>query len=463
MISICKKSDILLESRTLLREAALSVVGKFEILLEKEPLNSLIPQQLAIAYRILGQFERSREMSELSQRIEGRLMCGDFRPRRNEEGIHRSSDLDYITLPKEFVGGLFSGLMHPIAYLRHIEDLRNAMQNKKFSHRFVNVFGRFCGGFPSAFGLVYCISRFHNDPRIVLPLGLSLIVTNSVSYYRIVCSSIKCKFENFDDDTLVGFYKAFKGNLRGAYEIFRAKNDLSRACMIGDFYLEEAEMNMRLLEKEGLINLNIMNLLTKKSLEIYKKMHDPTNLTRIASDYSNEGFFESSSELWEKYYALKNQVKKDNKKISSREKNNGTPTFHLSKEDRDILVKECEEICRSRYKNHSVNLPYTPRMETGLYRALYLLDSLKGYKDFAYYMTKARIYRLLDFKKSAEKCESIINLMERDKITLEEKAKVLKKMKELHFHANPLDKIKSLESMKIKSSLTDEALEYLSR
>jgi len=41
------------ESRNLLKESALNVTKKLEALLEKEPLNSFIPEQLAVCYKII--------------------------------------------------------------------------------------------------------------------------------------------------------------------------------------------------------------------------------------------------------------------------------------------------------------------------------------------------------------------------------------------------------------------------
>jgi len=459
--------SIVKESRNLLKEAALNVTKKLEALLEKEPLNSFIPEQLAVCYKILNQWERSREMQELSQRIEERLMNGNSDQTYNRVLGHDSKNSDYTLLPKKFMRGFFSGLTHPIAFFHHVDSFKNVLKEPMFSSRFVNMLGRFCGGFPAAYGLVYSVSRFYDKPRIILPLGLTLVATNSASAYSLLWKAMSFKFEDVDDDSLVGFYKAFKGDLEGAYHIFKAKKDRIHLEMIGDFYLDTAEAIIKKIEKESFFNQNIMSLLMKESLDIYSEVHDPTNIPRIASDYLKEGFTGYAEDLWQKYYALKNDKNKDDFIIGG----NGTePIFHLSQDVRNTLVRECSEMCRLRYSGHSIRLPYTPKNEKGLFKALYLMDNLEGAEDIVSFMTKAQIYGLLGFKKIAKRYESAINSIELSRITMEEKAKRLKKFKKLHIHAHTLDKVKSSKAMKMKGylkeengDLTEEAIEYLSR
>ena len=459
--------SIVKESRNLLKEAALNVTKKLEALLEKEPLNSFIPEQLAVCYKILNQWERSREMQELSQRIEERLMNGNSDQTYNRVLGHDSKNSDYTLLPKKFMRGFFSGLTHPIAFFHHVDSFKNVLKEPMFSSRFVNMLGRFCGGFPAAYGLVYSVSRFYDKPRIILPLGLTLVATNSASAYSLLWKAMSFKFEDVDDDSLVGFYKAFKGDLEGAYHIFKAKKDRIHLEMIGDFYLDTAETIIKKIEKESFFNQNIMSLLMKESLDIYSEVHDPTNIPRIASDYLKEGFTGYAEDLWQKYYALKNDKNKDDFIIGG----NGTePIFHLSQDVRNTLVRECSEMCRLRYSGHSIRLPYTPKNEKGLFKALYLMDNLEGAEDIVSFMTKAQIYGLLGFKKIAKRYESAINSIELSRITMEEKAKRLKKFKKLHIHAHTLDKVKSSKAMKMKGylkeengDLTEEAIEYLSR
>lgn len=454
------KNNTLDQSRFLLKEGALNVVKNLEPLLEKEPLNSLGPTRLAIAYKILGEFQKSRRMEELSKRIEERLRHGYSLPAGEERQLSQKTDSEDTLLPKEFAEGLFSGLTHPIAFFHHVESFKKVLKEPKFLHRLANIAGRFCGGMPAAYGVVYSFSRYYDDPIVVLPLGLSLIATNSASAYRFLCKALSFNFESLDDDSLIGFYKAFKGDLRGAYNIFRRKEDSVRISMVGDFYLDEAEANIKMLEKQGLISLHIMDLLMRKALIIYEKMHDPTNIGRIASGFMNEGFIESSNELWEKYYAFKKEKKKDGIVASNRRKE---PIFHLSRKDREILIKECTEMYRQRYKGRQVSLPYTPRREASLYKALYLLDNYEGERDMAYCMTKAQVYRMLGFKKSAEKYESIIHSMEMNRIAMEEKAKMLQKLKKFNVHSRSIDKIITPQTMGMRGYLSDEAVEYLSR
>jgi len=460
--------SIVKESRNLLKEAALNVTKKLEALLEKEPLNSFIPEQLAVCYKILNQWERSREMKGLSQRIEERLMNGNPDQTYNRVLDNGLKNSDYTLLPKKFMRGFFSGLTHPIAFFHHVDSLKNVLKDSRFSNRFVNMLGRFCGGFPAAYGLVYSVSRFYDKPRIILPLGLTLIATNSASAYSLLWKAISSKFEDVDDDRLVGFYKAFKGDLEGAYNIFKAKKDKVNLEMIGDFYLDEAEAIIKKIEKESFFNQNIMSLLMEKSIDIYSEVHDPTNIPRIASDYLKEGFTGYAEDLWRVYSILKNEKNKDDFIIGR----NGTkPIFHLSQEVRETLVRECSKMCRLRYTGHSVKLPYTTKNEKGLFKALSLMDNLDGAEDITSFIIKAQIYELLGFKKMAKRYESAINSIELSRITMEERAKTLKKFKKLHIHAHPLDKVKSSKAMKMKGylkeeekgDLTEEAIEYLSK
>ena len=76
MKNLHPENNTLEQSRFLLKEGAFNVVKNLEPLLEKEPLNSLGPTRLAIAYKILGEFQKSRMMEELSKRIEEKLRQG---------------------------------------------------------------------------------------------------------------------------------------------------------------------------------------------------------------------------------------------------------------------------------------------------------------------------------------------------------------------------------------------------
>jgi hypothetical protein len=453
-------TELLNESRILLKKSARLVAKKLELLLEKDPLNSFIPEQLAVCYKILGNWEKSREMSALSQKIEEKLMHGSPRPTKTEDTSRKPENLDHPLLAKGFAEGFFSGLTHPVAFCHHVDSFKDVLREPRFVSRFINIFGRFLGGFPSACGLVYSFTRFSDDPRFMLPLGLSLVATNSASAYRFLCKSISFNFNELDDDSLVGFYKAFKGDFESAYTIFKRKKDRTRLSMIGDFYLDEAETDTKMLKKKGLLNTHIMNVLMRKSMEIYTKVNDPSNVRRIASDYSNLGFTDFAEDSWRTYYELKNESEKNSIIFGN---NNPKPIYHLSPELRDILVKECEKMCKVRYKGRSAKVPYSPRREEKLFKALHLMDNWKGQRDVAYFMLKAQIYRLLGFKKSAEKCESAVQSIEINRITIEEKARTLKRLRKLNIHANPMAKLNQMKSMEIRGYLSEEAVNFLNR
>jgi|GEM_PF-1068688 hypothetical protein len=453
-------SQLINQSRTLLKESALSIINKLEPLLEKDSLNSYIPELLACSYKVLGQWERSRELLEISQKIEEKLKQGSSRQIKPENTTHDTENILHPLLVKAFMEGLFSGLIHPIVFFHHLDGIKNVLNEPKFANRFLKMLGRFCGGFPSACGLVYSVARFYDTPRIFLPLGLSLIATNSASAYRLLNNAIQFNFNDLDDDTLVGFYKAFIGDLEGAHKVFQEKKDRIHTCMIGDFYLDEAESDVKVLKKNGLLNVCLMNVLMKQPLEIYSKAHDPTNIRRIASDYSNLGFTEFAEDSWRKYYELENEKKKNHFIISQ---SNPKPIYRLTPENRDALIKECERLCRARYKGRSVKVPYSPRRELKLFKALCLMEDWKGERDINYFTLKAQIYRLLGFKKMAESCESAVQSIEINRITIEEKIKTLKKLKDLHAHASPLERLKFKKSMEIRGYLSDNAVDFLNK
>jgi len=458
--------ELIHQSRLLLKQGAMNVIEKQGDFYQKDPLNSYIPEQLSFAYKIMGKWDKSREMLKLSQEIEEKLKGGLSDPVETRSPVViRTENLDHPLLFHGFLDGVFSGLIHPIAFCHHVEKLRDVLKEPKFADRFVNILGRFCGGVPSACGLVYSMTRFYDEPRIFLPIGLSLIATNSASAYRLLCKEITFDFKDIDDDSLVGFYKAFKGDLGGAYRIFEKRNDRIRLCMIGDFYLDEAEAETRQLKRRGLLNAPIMGLLMKKSVDIYMKLLDPTNIRRIAIDCSNQGFEDLANEILGKYYEVKNEkVKRDGEKTKEniffeRIKS----IYHLSPEIKGILIEECEKMCRKRYKDCSVSISYTPRKELRLYEALSLMNSWNGEKDISYFMLKSQIYRLLGFRRDAERCESAVKSIELNRITIEEKAKTLKKFQKLHVHANPLARLKSMKSMEIRGYLSEEAIDFLNR
>jgi len=453
------KSEIIDRSRALLKEAASSALKKLGDLHQKDSLNSYIPERMAFAYKVLGEWEKSREMLNLSQKIEEKLMRGNRELRIIENANGKSENPHHHLISHGFLGGVFSGLIHPIAFCHHLESFKDVLSEPRFSDRFLNMMGRFCGGFPSAFGLVYSFSQFYDDPRVFLPLSLSLVATNSASAYHFLCKSMAFKFRELDDDSLVGFYKAFKGDLGGAYTIFEKKNERTFLLMIGDFYLDEAERDIGILREKGLLNSHIMNLLMKRPLDIYTKFHDATNLRRIASDYANNGFEDFAENSLRQYYEMKSErVKHDitNRHLSK-------PIYHLTQEIRDTVIKECEEMCLERYKDRSLNTSYTPRKELKLYEALSLMDCWDGERNISYFMLKAQIYRLLGFRKSAERCESAVKSIELNRITIEEKAKTLKKFKRLQVHTNPVARLKSKKSMEIRGYLSEEAINFLSK
>lgn len=448
------------QSRTLLKESALSVVNKLEPLLEKDSLNSYIPELLASSYKVLGQWERARELLDISQKIEKKLQQGNSRQIKPEHITHDSENILHPLLAKAFMEGLFSGLIHPIAFFHHLDGIKNVLNEPKFANRFLKMLGRFCGGFPSACGLVYSVTQFYDTPRVFLPLGLSLIATNSASAYRLLNNAIQFKFDDLDDDTLVGFYKAFIGDMEGAHRIFQEKKDRIHTSMIGDFYLDEAESDVKVLKKNGLLDICLMNTLMKQPLEIYSKTHDSTNIRRIASDYSNLGFTEFAEDSWRKYYELKNEKEKNHFIISQ---GNSRPIYHLTPKNRNVLIKECEGLCHARYKGRSVQVPYSPRRELKLFKALYLMENWNGERDIHYFTLKAQIYRLLGFDKMAESCESAVQSMEINRITIEEKIKSLKKLKDLNAHASPLERLKFKKSMEIRGYLSDSAVDFLNK
>ena len=119
--------------------------------------------------------------------------------------------------------------------------------------------------------------------------------------------TIAFKLNDLDDDNLVGFYKAFSGDLEGAYEIFRKKKDREMLCMIGDFYLDEAEECIKRIDEMDLGDPYIIDLLLRRPLDIYIWLHDTANIRRIASDYSNMGLEGSAEESLRKYYDLKKE------------------------------------------------------------------------------------------------------------------------------------------------------------
>lgn len=452
--------QVIKQSRFLLKKSALNIKRKMEALPAKESFDSFVPGQLGVSYKILGQWEKFKEMQQLSQEIEEQLMHGNPQAVENGKKTRSLKKPEHTLLTDCFMRGLFSGLVHPALFCYHVDTLKDVLSKSSLSEKSVNILGRFCGEVSSACGLVYSVSSFYNDPRVILPLGLTLIATNSGCAYQLLCRTISFKFEELDDDSLVGFYKAFKGDLSGAYKIFKEKKDRVRLCMIGDFYLDEAEQNIRKIKEEGFLNQQIMDLLMEKPLHIYTAMHDPTNIPRIASDYLNEGFYESSKELWEKYYSIKDEKKKS---VAVGIGAEAKQIYHLDEGVRNKLIKGCEKMCCARYRGRSVKLPYSSRMETGLFKALSLMDKWEGGEDIIYFMLKAYIYRLLGFEKRAKKCESAMNLIEMKRITMEEKANTLKILRKLHVHVTPMDKLKLNKSMEIRGYLTDDAIDFLTR
>ena len=452
--------QVIKQSRFLLKKSALNIKRKMEALPAKEPFNGFAPGQLSISYKILGRWEKFKEMQQLSGEIEESLMHGNSQTIESGKKTSGLKNPEHTLLTNCFMHGLFSGLVHPAVFCYHIDTLKDVFNKSSLSERSVNILGRFCGEVSAACGLVYSVSRFYNNPVIILPLGLTLIATNSGCAYRLLYRTICFKFEELDDDSLVGFYKAFTGDMEDAYKIFKEKKDKVRLCMIGDFYLDEAEQNIKKIKEEGFLNQQVMDLLMEKPLSIYTSMHDPTNIPRIASDYLNEGFYESSKELWVKYYSIKGEKKKSAVVGVGGE---AKQIYHLDREVRDKLIKECEKMCCARYRRRSVKLPYSPRMETGLFKALSLVDKWEGGEDIVYFMLKAHIYRLLGFEKRAEKCESAMGSIEMKRITMEEKANTFKKLRKLHVNVTPLDRLRLNKSMEIRGYLTEDAINFLSR